>query len=295
MYDKTLDSFRAVAEEGSFSKAAERLYITHTGVIKQISSLEERLGVKLFDRTTHGVSLTPAGQTLYSEALPYMKEADKIIRKVRQAQESAPKILRIGSSLLSPCHLFMDLWDEIRDKCPQFSLKIISFEDEKNRRRHIGETFDFIVGVFDDVLKNDPQPFMPVGAYRFCIAVPRSHPLSKKKLLALSDLKHYPLMIMREGTSPVNDRVRKEITDHYPDIPLVDIDPTYTIATFNHAVERDCLLLSLECWDRIHPDIRTIPLKEDYRLPYGIIYSKDPEPDMLEFLETAGKYFKAQS
>lgn len=51
MYNPQLDTFLCVVEAGSFSKAAEQLYISAPAVIKQINSLEASLGMKLFDRT----------------------------------------------------------------------------------------------------------------------------------------------------------------------------------------------------------------------------------------------------
>lgn len=61
MYNRALDTFKAVTEEGSFSKAAEKLMLTHTAVIKQMNGLEEHLGVELFTRSNQGVQLTAAG------------------------------------------------------------------------------------------------------------------------------------------------------------------------------------------------------------------------------------------
>ena len=58
-----LQSFLTVAECGSFSKAAERLFISSTAVMKQINGLEEEIGVKLFARTNRGLTLTEAGQS----------------------------------------------------------------------------------------------------------------------------------------------------------------------------------------------------------------------------------------
>jgi len=52
----------------------------------------------------------------------------------------------------------------------------------------------------------------------------------------------------------------------------------------NQCVERGCILLSLECWDRVHPDIKTIPLQEDYVLPFGIVYSAQPGALMESFI-----------
>ena len=63
-----LETFLRVADAGSFSKAAGEAYITPTAVIKQINLLEESLGVKLFDRSHRGLTLTKAGQSLYQDA-----------------------------------------------------------------------------------------------------------------------------------------------------------------------------------------------------------------------------------
>lgn len=65
MYNPQLETFIWVADAGSFNKAAEDAYITPTAIIKQINSLEKKIGVKLFVRTYRGLTLTPAGKSLY--------------------------------------------------------------------------------------------------------------------------------------------------------------------------------------------------------------------------------------
>ena len=62
LYNPQLDTFLRVADAGSFSKAAEEMYITPTAVIKQINLLEDSLGVMLFIRTHRGLNLTEAGK-----------------------------------------------------------------------------------------------------------------------------------------------------------------------------------------------------------------------------------------
>lgn len=60
MYNPQLETFIKVVDRGSFSKAAEDLFISPSAVIKQINILETNLGLKLLKRTHQGVSLTPA-------------------------------------------------------------------------------------------------------------------------------------------------------------------------------------------------------------------------------------------
>lgn len=68
MYNPQLDTFICVVEAGSFSKAADKLYISQPAVIKQINSLENNLGVQLFARTHRGLVVTAAGESLYQDA-----------------------------------------------------------------------------------------------------------------------------------------------------------------------------------------------------------------------------------
>ena len=68
MYNPQLDTFICVVEAGSFSKAADKLYISPPAVIKQINSLENNLGVQLFARTHRGLVVTAAGESLYQDA-----------------------------------------------------------------------------------------------------------------------------------------------------------------------------------------------------------------------------------
>ncbi len=68
MYNPQIETFIRVADAGSFNKAAEENYITPTAVIKQINLLEKSLGLKLFDRSHRGLTLTKAGQSMYQDA-----------------------------------------------------------------------------------------------------------------------------------------------------------------------------------------------------------------------------------
>lgn len=66
MERRSLEYFRAVADTGSISAAATRMSVTQPAVSKQIARLEAELSMRLFHRTTHGMALTPAGETLQS-------------------------------------------------------------------------------------------------------------------------------------------------------------------------------------------------------------------------------------
>lgn len=283
MYNKSLDTFQAVADTSSFTKAADQLYISHTAVIKQINTLESHLGVKLFRRSNHGVILTAAGQCLYRKTKEIIKFSEQAIQEIQAAHFTSPKTIRVGTSLLYPCHIFMDLWNAVSDRCPQYQLKIIPIENERQRLANLDKTYDFLVGPYNSEISGANCTFIPIGSYHFSISMPRKHPLSRKKEITFKDLDGEILMVMKPGNSAINDKIRKDILSNHPGIKIEDISPDYNMQTFNHCLESNMLLLSLECWKNVHPGLVTIPLSENYTLPYGILASPKPPEDITEF------------
>lgn len=285
MYNKALDVFKAVAESSSFSKAAKQLYISHTAVIKQINQLENHLSVKLFERTHRGIHLTLAGEQLYKETINIMKESEEAIHRVQDAYLASPQTLRIGSSLLYPCYEFMEIWDKINRTYSQFKLEIVPFYDEENRVKHLGKDFDFLVSPYNNVYEEDELLYFPIGYYQFCFTMPRNHRLAKKEKIDFKDLEDETLMIMRKGTSPINDEIRDEIEKNYPKIKLQDISPRYTLDTFNLCTQNNAILLSLSCWKKVHPGLVSVNLKNEYLMPYGIIIDKQCSNRLKKFVK----------
>lgn len=77
--------FAAVADEGSFTGAARRLYISHSTVSRTITALEEELGVRLVERDNRFIALTKEGETLREEAEQLLSAADTAAARVRAA------------------------------------------------------------------------------------------------------------------------------------------------------------------------------------------------------------------
>ena len=82
-----LSSFLAVAEEGSFSKAAQRLAVSQPALSRTIMMMEETIGARLFDRNTRNVSLTPVGEELRSMAKRVVQEIDSLSGELQRFVE----------------------------------------------------------------------------------------------------------------------------------------------------------------------------------------------------------------
>lgn len=89
--------FRAVAETGSFTRAAQMLYVTQSAVSHTIRELEEASGVTLFDRLSRRVQLTAGGELLLQEVTPILASCDALEERIRHLEEQTP--FRIVSSI----------------------------------------------------------------------------------------------------------------------------------------------------------------------------------------------------
>lgn len=153
MFNSQLTAFVCVADSGSFSKAAEKLFISSTAVMKQINALEKHLDLKLLERSSRGISLTPAGNVIYKHAKRMFEYSGQAIHEARLAASEAETTFCVGTSILNPCKPFMDLWYQINEQFPGYKLHIVPFEDDHNgildEIAALGKKFDFLIGACD--------------------------------------------------------------------------------------------------------------------------------------------------
>lgn len=77
----------SVAETGSFSKGAKRLYISHSTTSRAVAALEDELGVRLIERDNHVIGLTPAGERLLKEAADILASVDSLKDRLNDEPE----------------------------------------------------------------------------------------------------------------------------------------------------------------------------------------------------------------
>lgn len=291
MYNPLLDTFIAVADCGSLTKASERLYISSTAVMKQINALEARLDLKLIDRTHSGIRLTRAGDIIYRDAKFMMDYSKKSIAEAKKAVSDYDTTFCVGTSLLNPAKPFMDIWYRVNKDFPDYKLHLVPFEDNHegilSEIEKLGEKFDFLIGVCDSKAWLSRCRFLPLGRYKKMVAVSRDHRLAGKKRMDIQDLYGETLMMVKQGDSGVNDFLRNDLEQHHPQIHIEDTPQFYDLSVFNRCAETGKVLLSLECWSEVHPGLVSIPVNWEYSIPYGLLYSANAPKDVLEFVEKA--------
>lgn len=290
MYNHMLDTFIAVADCGSFTKAAERLYISPTAVMKQMNTLESHLDLKLVERTSSGVRLTSAGSVIYQDAKFMIDYSAKSLASARAAIHANDTTFCIGTSLLNPAKPFMDLWYRVNKDFSEYKLHLVPFEDNHEgilcEIEQLGIKFDFLIGVCDSKEWLSRCNFLALGRYKKMIAVSREHRLAGREMVDIEDFYGETLMMVAPGDSGVNDFLRNDLEKHHPGITIEDTPPFYDLSVFNRCAETGNILLTIECWQEVHPGLVTIPVNWDYSIPYGLLYSFGAPEDVKRFAET---------
>lgn len=289
MFNPQLHIFVCVADCGSFSKAAEKLFLSTTAVMKQMNALESHLNLKLMERTSHGIRLTPGGEVIYKDAKFLFDYSKKSIESARMAMSYSETTFCVGTSLLNPAKPFMDLWYRVNKDFPDYKLHLVPFDDNHEGILHeislLGEKFDFLIGVCDSKQWLDRCNILPLGKYEKMCAVSREHPLAQKERLVISDLYGQTLMMVKPGDSATNDGIRKDIQQNHPQIQIEDTPHFYDLSVFNRCAETKNILLTLECWKEVHPALVSIPVEWDYSISYGLLYPLNPVEDVQRFVE----------
>jgi DNA-binding transcriptional LysR family regulator len=110
--------FVAVAEEGSFTRAAERLHMAQPPLSAAVRQLEQQLGVALLDRSTRQVRLTAAGQKMLERGRELLAHADSVVRDVQAVERSPSGLLRCGLSPAARFELVPDLLERWSTAAP---------------------------------------------------------------------------------------------------------------------------------------------------------------------------------
>lgn len=289
MYNHMLDTFIAVADCGSFTKASQQLYISPTAIMKQMNALESHLELKLIERTPSGVQLTSSGEIIYRNAKFMIDYSCKSIAEAKASVYANDTTFCVGTSLLNPAKPFMDIWYRVNKNFPEYKLHLVPFEDNHegilSEIEKLGKKFDFLIGVCDSKAWLSRCNFLPLGRYKKMIAVSREHHLARKSRMDLQDLYGETLMMVKQGDSGVNDFIRNDLQRYHPKIRIEDTPQFYDLSVFNRCAETGKVLLTIECWQEVHPGLVSIPVNWDYSIPYGLLYSFDAPKDVLRFVE----------
>lgn len=287
MVNPQFTTFIAVAESGSFTKAAEALYITPTAVMKQINALEERVGITLFTRTNHGLELTAAGRSFLQDTKYILDYSARAIEKAKEIDhKDKQQLIRIGTSIMTPAKFLLDVWAEIQRFNPYIKIELIPFENTPINSveilKNLGKHIDIVAGLYDDnFLKERGCKAAHFYDKKLSFAVPVSHSLCSKSKIEMRDLRGQRVLLIRRNWNEYIDKLREDLTANGTEI--VDFD-MFNLNAFNRAAQENIPIITVEGWEDVHPLLRIVPADWEYRIPFGILYSPTPTKQVKDFI-----------
>ena len=291
MFDGRLETFIKVAECGSFTKAADDLYITPTAVMKQVNALEKELEVTLFDRSNHGLRITKAGEAFLQDARYILEYITRAEQKAREIQEDETRrSIRIGTSVMTPAKFILDVWSQIQSRMPTLKIELIPFENNPVNSveilRNLGQHIDVVAGLYDD---NFLQERRCLAAHmydkRILLAVPVSHALSAESLITPEKLKNRKVLFIRRGWNIYVDNLRDKL--EASGVRTEDFE-MFNISAYNRAVTENKPIITVEGWEDVHPLLKLIPADWEDSIPFGVFYSPTPTKLVKRFVGLLG-------
>ena len=220
---KQLEAFVQVAEGGSFSKAAKKLYLTQPTISAHVASLEKELNVRLFVRNTKEVSLSEDGKDLYKYARQMVDLEKKIDERFGTREEGGKHCITIAASTIPAQYLLPKVLMRFNEKYPEEQLKIMETDSAKVVTQIVEHMAD--VGFTGTVLEKKHCKYMPFYKDELGIITPNTEKYQKLKDHMTDDISWLleEHVILREEGSGTRKEAEKQLKQAGVDLSDLDI------------------------------------------------------------------------
>lgn len=200
-----LKYFVAVAEELSFTRAAQRLHVSQPPLSHQIRLLEEELDLALLIRDKRSVQLTDAGKVFLEEARATLLHSMRAKELAKRAASGYAGTLKIGFVPTADVLVIPKVYRVYSDAYPAVHLELFSMNDLRQREALLEGAIS--VGVTTMPTVDASATFEKFFEEEMVVALPSTHPLAREEAVDLADLAHEPYII-------VDRRVAVTMHDH---------------------------------------------------------------------------------
>ncbi len=198
--------FVAVAEALSFTKAAARLHVAQPALSRQVSDLEEELGVDLLKRTSHGVLLTEEGKCFLAESREILKRAQESMAKVRAVARGEVGELQVGYLPPLDLHILPRALAEFQKTTPGVRVVLHDLGTDELCHALRNGTLHLVLMMRPTDEAAAGIEFEEVGRYPYFVAMAPSHPLAKMKTVSVDALAGQPLIVMNRRRNSEHHR-----------------------------------------------------------------------------------------
>ncbi len=191
-----LEYFVAVVEEGSFTRAAKRCYISQPALSQQIQKLERELGQKLLQRLTRRIELTDAGRVLYEKARSILELARQVQGELSELSTQPSGRLIVGAIPTVAPYVLPELVQRFQAEFPGAELFI--HEDVTESLLAGTERGDIDLALVALPIEHDQLLAEQLWTEPLLLALPANHRLARKRTIRLADIANEPFILLDE-------------------------------------------------------------------------------------------------
>ncbi len=196
---RDIRAFLAVAQSGSFTRAAGRLHLSQPALTVQIRRLEETVGVRLFDRNSRNVALTPAGRALLPLLQKSLHDMEHVLIDARALGDGSSGVVRIACLPTFAASVLPELIQQVKASVPRAGFyvrdAVAGVVDSLVRSEEVD------IGLTGGALTDPDFDVLYTGGDHLVAVLPARHQLARRKCLALADLASVPLVLTAQNTS----------------------------------------------------------------------------------------------
>jgi DNA-binding transcriptional LysR family regulator len=196
---RQLEMFRAVAEEGAFTRAAQRLHVSQSAVSRQLKLLEEELGTLLLHRTGRGVTLTATGELMLKTANRIHRDMQDVVWQISENQALQRGLLRLGGGMTVCMYILPRLLKKFRTLHKEVDLRVTSGTSEGILRLVRNHQVD--LGLLTLPIVEADLEVRPVLKEEMVVVTAPGHPLSRERAVEPRRLGRYPLILFEPGSN----------------------------------------------------------------------------------------------
>ena len=225
---RQLRAFVAVARTGSFTLAAESLYVTQSALSGLIKELEQSLGLKVIDRSTRRLRLSDVGRDLYPLLDKILHDLDGVLAEVVERKALKTGMVRIATPQLMASTLLPEVIAAYGAEHPEIRIKVVDCVVESVMSRVFSGEVDFGIGPERDPNSDITATTLFEGP--FMAVFPADHPLAALPQVRWADLMAYPFISLQ---GQFIERLSLELRAAVRDISLA---PTNEVAFMSTAL-----------------------------------------------------------
>jgi DNA-binding transcriptional LysR family regulator len=196
---RDIRAFIAVAQTGNFTRAAARLHLSQPALTVQIRRLEETVGVRLFDRNSRNVALTPAGRELLPVLQKSLHDMEQVLIDARALGDGSSGMVRIACLPTFASSLLPELIQQLKKEVPRAGFYIRDVVASMVNTLVRNEDVD--IGLTGGDLPDTGFEVLHSAVDRLVVVCPKEHRLARRRRIKLADLVSLPLVLTAPGTS----------------------------------------------------------------------------------------------